>query len=750
MNLDDDEDYQPSYVELEPSMPGPQEVPEPEVPVPRQPMEVIAEEEPAVREEEETPQLPLLRQQTVEPEVEVMPETPQVQSQQLLSRQPSMTPLQQAMRRSLDGVDGIPRPPGLERRERSRSPVRDASNVPVPMDGRGLYAHEVEWKLHCLLAKRFNKKKRQLGAGRELNFEKETEERQKGLLVTRSKEWNNWRQFDAVWVIPPHEVEQFKLDHPEVEILPTRWVDTDKAEVGQPEKLKSRLVVRGDLEENKNLRTDSPTASQLFLNLIISFAAACNYRLRAGDISAAFLQGSLIRRLLAMTLPKGGIPDPTVLPGSLLIANKSVYGTRDAPRGFWKALHDTLLAKGLRPVPYETSAYYLPGSAGTVQGLLGCHVDDLLWCGNDAMQQLMLEVQEVYKFGLVESDEMKYCGRSIHQGEHGIKVTCPNVLDRTKPIHIAPERKRNLAEMATPSEISQLRSVVGSLSWLGRVCRPVICFAVSQLQAVQQKAQVRHLVEANKVLSHAMKDRSKGIFYPFSAMKFEDAILVSVNDASHAASYEGLPNGAVAGHRSQSGRILLLASEEFVISSKGKVYPLEWHSNTIKRVCRSTLQAEALSLQLGSEETEHVRQVMFVIKNHDVDVPKHEKYQKAMDHMKCLWLTDCRSLSDHLCNPAMSEVTDKRLAIDLTSLRQEIWRAPGESVGNPTYSDSMPPDGTTLIRWISTKSMVADSLTKMMKSEQMTRLMNTGELEVEYEASTPEKVYGCENSVSTM
>ena len=44
---------------------------------------------------------------------------------------------------------------------------------------------------------------------------------------------------------------------------------------------------------------------------------------------------------------------------------------------------------------------------------------------------------------------------------------------------------------------------------------------------------------------------------------------------------------------------------------------------------------------------------------------------------------------DHLTNPTASEVSDKRHAIDLTALRQELWRMPTELIGNPTYSDSL-------------------------------------------------------------
>ena len=61
---------------------------------------------------------------------------------------------------------------------------------------------------------------------------------------------------------------------------------------------------------------------------------------------------------------------------------------------------------------------------------------------------------------------------------------------------------------------------------------------------------------------------------------------------------------------SQEG-ILALASEDFEKDGSGKVHMLSWSSNVIKRVCRSTLQSETMSLQLGSEEAEHLRQSTF-------------------------------------------------------------------------------------------------------------------------------------------
>lgn len=560
---------------------------------------------------------------------------------------PALT-LNQAMTRSLDALDGISHrplpvpPPGLqqpETRERSRSPHRDGANVPVPCGGDAMMAKEMKY-WSCFLAKRYTKKVvKKVGAGRQLTYSK-CEPRVQALLdETRKKEWQNWKQFKAVKIIPPEQVHQFRQENPEVEVLPTRWHEIDKAEVGEDEKLKSRLIVRGDLEKNNDLRTDSPTVSQLYLNVIISYSACTGLPLGAGDISAAFLQGTGINRKLALRLPDGGVPDDDVSEGSLLLCEKSVYGTRDAPRGFWKGLHETFLENGLVQVPLETSAYYLPGPQGEVCGLLGTHVDDLLWCGGSAMSKTMMNVQKKYKFGAVEGSEFKFCGRMIRLTDEGILVTCPNVLDRTKAIFIEPSRRLQRGAEATQAEIAQLRSVVGSLAWLGRVCRPDLSFSINQLQSVQGKARVQDLIQANKVLNHALKTRDKGIFYPAKPFLFEEAILISVTDASHAASLEQVHIGQIAGHRSQSGRLLLLAPASFETKGEGYVHLLSWSSNTIKRVCRSTLQAETLSLQLGSEECEHLRQCLYYMKNLSSGGIPSKNYVMALDHMICLWLT---------------------------------------------------------------------------------------------------------------
>ena len=140
---------------------------------------------------------------------------------------------------------------------------------------------------------------------------------------------------------------------------------------------------------------------------------------------------------------------------------------------------------------------------------------------------------------------------------------------------------------------------------------------------------------------------------------------------------------------------------------------------TNRRVCRSTMQAEKVWLQLGSEGCEHVRQVMYmslrttstlVIGNPSTS------FAAAFGHMACLWMiAGCRPLSDHLLTGGMLEVSVKHLAIDLTSLRQEVSWKPHR---------------------VAISTMVADALTKEMKATQLDEATSRGWVHFIFEQST--------------
>ena len=89
--------------------------------------------------------------------------------------------------------------------------------------------------------------------------------------------------------------------------------------------------------------------------------------------------------------------------------------------------------------------------------------------------------------------------------------------------------------------------------------------------------------------------------------------------------------------------------------------------------------------------------------------------------MRHVWMTDCKSLEEHLTAAAMGKVEDKRLSIDLNSLRQDLWTNGEEEVEmlHPTrFCDK--------VLWFDTSAMLVDSLTKVMPVDVMMGVLNTG------------------------
>eukprot|EP00439_Symbiodinium_sp_Y106_P083488 s2461_g23.t1 len=524
-----------------------------------------------------------------------------------------------------------------------------------------------------------------------VRYDWETAGVRKGIEGARAKEWGNWQGFDAVDVIS----------------RPMR-VDGNKAQPWEPPRFKSRIVVRGDLESGADdARTDSPTASSVMLNLLLSVIDNMEWKLRGGDITASFLQGDVIERVLLLRPPPGGLPN--VPEGSLLRARKPVYGTKDAPRGFWKRLHKVATSKGLKAVPHEHAAYVLQGEGGRIDGMVIAHVDDLLWGGTPAMDKVMNEITQEFKFGSLEfGDKFDYCGRTIEQGTTGIKVTCPNNAAKVRPIHLDASRRSQRECPVTEQERNQLRSVVGSLNWLVRVCPVDIAYEVHRLQAVMSKALVEDLIMCNQILNYVKKTPDKGLYYKYKAFSLEDMTIYSITDASHAADYDVSKTGEPLGHRSQSGRVLT---------------------------------PKTLSMVIGYESAEHLRMVLYGLRNPET---KKENIVQAMDAYKIVMMTDCKSLEQHLKQPGLHCYGQK--IGHRPQLRQLVWRLPGEDMGDPMVSERPPEQATTTVTWIDTGTMLADGLTKRMRSPQLDEMMQRGVVTVSFEkadnGSRPKKILG--------
>ena len=119
-----------------------------------------------------------------------------------------------------------------------------------------------------------------------------------------------------------------------------------------------------------------------------------------------------------------------------------------------------------------------------------------------------------YRFGKIEKNSFKYCGREIRKDEKGIHVTCPHLIDRVKPVYLTTAQRKDKETAVTEEVRAQLRSVIGSLAWLVRVCRPDLAYAVSKMQADVHQAKYKDVVFVNGIVNVA---RDPGCWHHISS-----------------------------------------------------------------------------------------------------------------------------------------------------------------------------------------------------------------------------------------
>lgn len=576
------------------------------------------------------------------------------------------------------------------------------------------------------VAATLNKNQKKQAAGKNLVYNKADESTRNGLDASRMVEWQKWCKFNAGKLIRGDLLNE--LIGEGHKMIPTQWIETDRNShkrredgIYVPPDFKSRLVGCGQLEDCDGLRTDSPTCESKGLNLILSWTACSKNKLKSADISNAYFQGQPLDRLLLLKPPSGGLPGEGDIHDAAILARVPIYGTKDAGRRFWKRLREVIRSSGLKP-NRQIKALYSFEVDGDVKCMLATHVDDLLWSAKPGYEYLMEKVLKEFDVRKVDESEFRFCGREIAQDdEYNIKVTCKDTAEKILPVNWRLNGRQEEAA-ATPGEIAQLRSVVGSLAWITRQCRPELGYYCSRLQSVCASAKVKYLLEANKVLQMAIAGANDGLYFKAGAFEWKDAVLCSITDASWANETK-VQGDQVFPRRSQMGRFTVLAGPDIWNGEKSNFHVIGWKSNMIKRLCRSTMQAETQASVGGMEEGIRIRAAIADMRGVQETGDWFSSSRKTMRH---LWVTDCDSLNKYCNNPIAAGCEDKRLEIDLEDLRQVLWE---DEHGD--QKDSIEEDQQDKLIWIDTSAMLADPLTKGMKATRMLEALKSGVLDFE-------------------
>ncbi len=127
-------------------------------------------------------------------------------------------------------------------------------------------------------------------------------------------------------------------------VIPSLWVVNRHTEDGKIDsgKIKARLVVQGNLDNGvQETPGDSHTVDRHSVKLALSVAASLKWRVRTMDMSAVFLQGRKIDRVVHIETPK-----EFKKPGRVWRLRKGLYGLHEASRLWFEELSAYLETRG--------------------------------------------------------------------------------------------------------------------------------------------------------------------------------------------------------------------------------------------------------------------------------------------------------------------------------------------------------------------------------------------------------------------
>ena len=525
----------------------------------------------------------------------------------------------------------------------------------------------------------------------------ELSEEQKRLFTdpggSDQKEWDAWKSKEACEVLDVAESRRLRKEKPDL-IVPTRWVRTNKHDglVGQPFLAKSRLVVQGFKDKALgHYRRDAPTASAIAESICLAVCAFHCFTL----IKNAYFSGKSVGREVYLDQPRGGLPG--LQPGQLLKANKAIYGFAEAARLFWLALREHLLSDGWEESKLEPALFYYRVE-GKLKGIIVTHVDDIEGGLSDSvLNKAFQRSSQALEFATNHVKDFIFRGREVKQNaQHHVDVSMRKYALSMKVLKIDKTRKQQLDQELTEEEKETLNSSAGELGWIARQLRCDLTFENGVIQRSKSDPVVADLVRLKQYIGMARRSADFRMRYWSDVNLKESVMIVHLADSGHA---NGTPEkDEQMRYRSVGGYFILAANPGILKGETVRCNVLAYHSGVTKRVCRSTLAAEASHLAEAVETGDWIIVLMEEALTGHVDL---RNWTDIIEKRPRVYVTDARSVYDYLQKDANSTSSDKRMAIEGALLRETVRR------------------DNAFVRWIDGQQNIADVLTKFNAAKDM-------------------------------
>eukprot|EP00913_Durusdinium_trenchii_P003903 g3612.t1 len=414
--------------------------------------------------------------------------------------------------------------------------------------------------------------------------------------------------------------------------------------------------------------------------------AGIRHRKRMGENTQKRLRrhvNSLAQVLMACSAR--GLVKWGLRPKQLIEDVKGVFGLSTSPKLWWMKLSQDLCSISIQYKGRAISVEHNPidpcvfmlidGEKQETLGLLLTHVDDLMLLAEKDLSVLMRkELDARFPVDEWQEGEFEYVGCEYKVSNQEIFVSQKGYTEsRVTKVDV----KRG--EVGR-EEIEENRTSIGSLSWLSKQTRPDLQFYVSQAQKKQNDPTLEDLKFTNKAVSLATKHGGEGVH--LRKIDEDKLIFLAYHDAAwgNADLEDSFDPTWTGTHQvaSQIGSLILIADRGCLGSPGGKFSLIDWKSKGCRRVCRSTFAGETMACCEAMESGTFLR-ALFLSFVHGKIIPEEACGEFVDLHM----VTDCKSLFDHIHREGVPKApTEKRLAIDLASVRQTLVREAAHQGGD--------------------------------------------------------------------
>ena len=485
------------------------------------------------------------------------------------------------------------------------------------------------------------------------------------------------------------------------QIMRCRWIFTWKppAPGTTEERAKARLVIRGfEDPQLSTISADAPTLTKDGKQLVLQQVASKGWRLINFDIATAFLKGQGDGRKL-------GIHAPVELRQAIGLQKDEqcgllggAYGRADAPLLWYRTLKQTLESLGFVVSPFDGCVFSLVTKdhhgKPKVRGCLGLHVDDGIGGGDEYFREVIGRLRRKYEFGAYNEGEFEFCGVRYFQWDDGsIEMTQDSYIQRIHPIEIPRSRRQNPQSPLSSVEVQQLRQICGSLQYASVHTRPDLAAKVGELQTAVTKGKIEHLITANRVLYEA---KSHPVSLMIVPIKEQQVTFCTFSDAS-------FETGK--GQSTRQGTIIFSTDGRLEENVKTVVCPIAWSSKKIPRVVRSTLSAEAVALGSTLDRLSWIRVFWEWMKNPAIDWSEPSAVLRLAP--RSVVATDCKSVYDLSTKTSTPACAESRTTLECLLIRERLQE-------------------NCRLRWVNSKAMLADCLTKSMDGQVLRQALMVG------------------------